>query len=80
MRIIHIRIIFELSNQQNKENMKWKEFEKIARSKGWYFSRHGAKHDIYLHPDRPDVLQIERHWTQEIKPGLFKKLKKQVGF
>ena len=59
--------------------MKWSELEKIAREKGWVFIRHGNKHDIYLHPDNDFPLQIERHWSQEIKKGLMKKIKKQVG-
>jgi len=60
--------------------MKWSELEKIAREKGWYLARHGGKHDIYLHPDHDRPLQIERHGSQEIRKGLYKKIKKQVGF
>ena len=33
--------------------MKWSEFKKIAREKGWYLVRHGAQHDIYEHKDYP---------------------------
>jgi predicted RNA binding protein YcfA (HicA-like mRNA interferase family) len=60
--------------------MKWSEFEKIAREKGWVFLKHGSKHDAYVHPDREDILWIERHSSQEIRKGLYLKLKKQVGF
>ena len=58
--------------------MKWKEFEKLARKHGWYCHRHGSRHDIYRHPDREDEMQIERHWSQEIRPGLYKKLMNQL--
>ena len=58
--------------------MKWSEIEKIAREKGWEFAKHGKKHDLYLHPDHEEPLQVERHWSQEIRKGLLKKLKKQL--
>ena len=60
--------------------MKWNELKAIATKKGWFFVRYGKKHDVYLHPNRKDVLYIERHGSQEIRPGLYKRLKKQVGF
>ena len=61
--------------------MKWNELLKIAKTKGWEFERHGKKHDIYTHKDKPeDFLQIERHWNSEIRPGLMNKLKKQIDF
>ena len=60
--------------------MKWSELKRIAKEKGWYLVKHGARHDIYLHPEREDILCIERHGSQEIKKGLYEKLKKQVGF
>ncbi|HIZ85768.1 MAG TPA: type II toxin-antitoxin system HicA family toxin [Candidatus Coprenecus stercoravium] len=59
--------------------MKWNEFEKLARSKGWYCCRSGGNHDIYRHPERSGSLVIERHWSQEIRPGLMKRLLKQIG-
>lgn len=59
--------------------MKWKEFEKLARGYGWYLFRHGSRHDIYRHPDRRDEMQIERHWSQEVRPRLLKKLLEQLA-
>ena len=58
--------------------MKWKEFERLARDNGWYMFRHGSRHDIYRHDGRSDEMQIERHWSQEIRPRLLKKLLKQI--
>ncbi|MBO4481270.1 MAG: type II toxin-antitoxin system HicA family toxin [Bacteroidales bacterium] len=60
--------------------MKWSELRKIAEKKGWYFWRRGGKHDLYRHPDKKDILEIERHGSQEIRTGLYFKLKKMVGF
>lgn len=60
--------------------MKWNELVRIAKEHGWIFDKHGSNHDIYKHPDRTDKMIVDRHGSEEIKPGLFKKLKKQIGF
>ncbi|MDR1224248.1 MAG: type II toxin-antitoxin system HicA family toxin [Tannerella sp.] len=60
--------------------MKWSELRRIAERKGWYFLRRGRKHDIYAHNEKDYRIEIERHDSQEIKPGLYYKLKKQIGF
>lgn len=59
--------------------MKWKELIKIATDKGFRFSAHGKKHDIYTN-EKGDLLIVERHGSQEIRKGLMNKLKKQIGF
>lgn len=59
--------------------MKWKEFKALATSRGWYLHRSGSNHDIYRHPEKSGSLVIERHWSQEIRPGLMKRLLKQIG-
>ena len=59
--------------------MKWREFEKLAREKGWFLFRHGSRHDIYRCNGRVDEMQIERHWSQEIRPRLLKKLLEQLN-
>ena len=60
--------------------MKWNELRRIATEKGWYLWKNGANHDIYRHQGRDDLLLIGRHGKEEIKNGLFNKLKKQIGF
>ncbi|MDR0832625.1 MAG: type II toxin-antitoxin system HicA family toxin [Candidatus Symbiothrix sp.] len=65
---------------KNKSNMKWSELRRIAERNGWLFQRNGGKHDIYVHPDKDYKIEIERHGSQEVKPGLYYKLKKQIGF
>ncbi|WP_290393383.1 type II toxin-antitoxin system HicA family toxin [uncultured Duncaniella sp.] len=59
--------------------MKWKELIKIATEKGYRLYTHGKKHDIYVN-DSGERLIVERHGSQEIRPGLMKALKKQIGF
>jgi predicted RNA binding protein YcfA (HicA-like mRNA interferase family) len=60
--------------------MKWSELRRIAERKGWCLLRRGGKHDIYCHKDKDYQIEIERHDSQEVKPGLFYKLKRQIGF
>ena len=60
--------------------LKWSELRRIAEKNGWHLYRHGGKHDIYLHPEKDYPIEIEGHDSQEIRTGLFCKLKKQIGF
>lgn len=59
--------------------MNWNEMKRLVISKGYEFVRHGSRHDIYRHPVKKDILQIERHWSQEVRPGLMKKILSQIG-
>lgn len=60
--------------------MKWSELTKIAVAKGFQFQKHGKKHDEYYNPDTGVKIQIERHKSQEVRPGLMKELKRIIGF
>ncbi|MBR3578831.1 MAG: type II toxin-antitoxin system HicA family toxin [Bacteroidales bacterium] len=60
--------------------MKWNELRRIAEAKGWYLWRNGGNHDVYRHPDSEDFLYIERRESQEIRHGLYCKLRKTIGF
>ena len=60
--------------------MKWNELRRIAEQNGWYLLRNGGNHDIYAHAEKDELLKIERHGSQEIKYGLYCKLKKVIGF
>ena len=60
--------------------MKWSELRRIAEQNGWYFSRNGANHDIYSHPEKSYAIHIGRHKSEEVKKGTYNKLKKQIGF
>ena len=60
--------------------MKWSELKRIATQHGWHLLRNGKEHDIYAHPDRDYKIQIPRHESQEVKTGIYNKLKKQIGF
>lgn len=58
--------------------MNWNEVRKKVIERGYTFSRHGSGHDLYVKGDR--TVWLERHWSQEVRPGLLKKLKKEIGF
>ena len=49
-------------------------------AKGFQFQKHGKKHDEYYNPDTGVKIQIERHKSQEVRPGLMKELKRIIGF
>lgn len=60
--------------------MTWKELKLIAESRGYVFRKHGKKHDQYVNPETGSLIQVERHWSQEMRKGLLKTLKKEIGF
>lgn len=60
--------------------MKWNELKRIAIAHGFRFVRSGGKHDEYYNPETKVTIQIERHWSQEVRKGLLSRLKKQIGF
>ena len=75
--------LFEIISQKCaifviESKMTWNEFRKMILRKGWKLERHGGKHDIYRKSGRADPLLAERHWNEEIKPNLQKRLLKQV--
>lgn len=53
--------------------------KRLVVSKGYEFEKHGKKHDHYRNPDTKDLVLIERHWSQEVRPGLMKKIMSQIG-
>ncbi len=54
--------------------MTWKELEIKAKVNGYVFVSHGKKHDKYENPETGSRIHIERHWSQEVRPGLLKVL------
>lgn len=60
--------------------MNWDEMKRIAIKHGFLLLRSGKKHDIYYKESTGQIIHIERHWTQEVRPGLMKDLKKKIGF
>lgn len=57
--------------------MIWKEVERLAVKNGWQFVRHGSRHDIYIKNGIP--LELERHWSREVKIGILIKVLKQIN-
>lgn len=62
--------------------MKWNELRRIAEERGWRLFKHGARHDLYRHPEHPElgILTIGRHGSEEVKNGTCNKIRKQIGF
>lgn len=67
-------------NSKHADNMTWRELRLIAKKNGYHFVSHGKKHDKYENPETKSRIMIERHWSQEVRPGLLKTLKKEIGF
>jgi len=63
---------------QTEKEMTWNEFRRKAVQKGWVFIRHGSRHDVYKKEGYEGLLLIERHWQEEMKPNIQKKLLKQI--
>lgn len=60
--------------------MKWNELKRLAVENGFELLRHGKKHDVYYNAKMGKTILIERHWSQEVRPGLMKTLKQIIGF
>ena len=44
---------------------------------GW-IGRHGAKHDVFIHPVRPDRIVVPRH--RVLSPGVARGIAKDAGW
>lgn len=60
--------------------MNWREVKRAAVKAGFVLYRSGGNHEIYHHPDGKRIITLERHWSQEVRPGLLKTLRKVIGF
>lgn len=60
--------------------MKWNELRRIAIDHGFQEVKHRGNHDEYFNPETKVTILLERHWSQEVRPGLLNKLKRQIGF
>lgn len=61
-------------------DMNWNEIKRLAIKHGFRFVGHGKKHDEYRNDETGKTIQIERHWSQEVRKGLMTRLKKDIGF
>ena len=52
---------------------------RLVISNGYELEKKGKKHDIYRHPEKKDIVLIERHKSQEVRPHLMKKILSQIG-
>ncbi len=59
--------------------MKYSEFFKLIKKKGWQFARQGkGSHEVWKKGDK--FVIIPNHGAKEIPKGLEKKLKKEMEF
>ena len=60
--------------------MKGSELKRRVINEGWYFVRHGSKHDLYGHDDHPGILiPIPRHESKEVPTGTAENILKISG-
>lgn len=48
------------------------------RGEGWLLERHGAAHDLYVHPSRSGVISVPRH--KEVSVGVARSIVKAAGW
>ena len=60
--------------------MNWNEMKRKAVQHGFKFLSHGKEHDVYWNEETGVRIRLERHWSQEVRPGLMNKLKRVIGF
>ena len=59
--------------------MKTSEFKKLLSACGWYFVRHGGRHDKWYSPISGNYFMLPRHEGQEIPKGTLEAIKRQAG-
>ena len=59
--------------------MKYNEFIRLLKSKGWFEVRQSGSHVIMQHPDTEVQLTVPNHGSKEIGKGLQQKIMKQAG-
>lgn len=59
--------------------MTWAELERQIKKAGWRFDSHGGNHDNYIHPEKPAIIQIGRHKSQEVATGTLNQILKAAG-
>jgi len=76
--LLLIVILLSLKGQIITSSMRYSEFFKLAKRKGWQLSRQGkGSHEIWIKNDKTVV--IPNHGSKEMPTGLEKSLKKEMG-
>jgi mRNA interferase HicA len=57
--------------------VKRQELEAALRALGWYFFKHGGKHDLWAHPKKQRKLVVPRH--KEINEHLARSILRQAA-
>lgn len=59
--------------------MKVSEMLRKLKKDGWFFHRHGKRHDLYRHPTKENEIPLPRHQNQELKKGTERSILKDAG-
>jgi predicted RNA binding protein YcfA (HicA-like mRNA interferase family) len=59
--------------------MKFRDMIKILREDGWYLDRIRGSHQQYRHPDKPGLVTVAGHGSDDIGPRTLKSILKQAG-
>ena len=59
--------------------MTWNELTRLLIDVGYVFVKHGKKHDQYRNEATGKIEMVERHSSQEVRPGLLNSIKKRAG-
>ena len=52
---------------------------KLLIDDGWYLHKHGANHDLYRHPTKPNQIPVPRHGSKELAKGTLNSILKTAG-
>jgi len=55
------------------------EFVRRLTEAGFRLREHRKKHDLYEHPGSGHRVMVPRHWSQELRRGLFEKMLRDAG-
>ena len=61
-----------------RDNMRFREIEKILKDDGWIYKNSRGSHNYYIHPTKPGKVTIPNH-PGDIHPITIKSILKQAG-
>lgn len=59
--------------------MKVRGILKLLKSEGWELARTKESHRQFRHPDKPGLVTVSGHPGDEIAPGTYQSILKQLG-
>jgi len=59
--------------------MKADDLIKLLEAKGWQFVRQRGSHQVFKHPDFPQIIVVPKHGKEDLKKGLLNSIMKEAG-